>query len=111
MTGERAIRSPELLESAAHQAYQTFDGEDLYATPFDKAAALLRSIAENQPFVNGNKRTAWASARILLRANGIHIRATTDEIVDLMLKLSNKEVGVDEISSFLLDHAEEAPEK
>jgi death-on-curing protein len=105
LVGGRWIRSPELLESAANQPYQTFSGEDLYPTPFDKAAALIRSIAQNQPFVEGNKRTAWLAARVLLLASGIRTKATTEEIVDLMLRLAAKEVGVDEISTFLLEHA------
>ena len=102
------MRSPDLLDSAAHQPYQTFGGDDLYPTPFDKAAALIRSIAENQPFVDGNKRTAWLAGRILLRANGISIKATTEEIVDLMLRLGAKTIGVEDISDFLLEHATSA---
>jgi death on curing protein len=105
LTGERAIRSPQLLESAASQPYHTFGGHDLYPTPFDKAAALIRSLAENQPFVDGNKRTAWIAGRILLRASGIKILATSEEIVALLLQLAAKQVDVDGISTFLLEHA------
>ncbi len=51
------------------------------------------------------KRTAWVAARILLRASGIHVRATAQDVVDFMLRLAAKEVGVDEISTFLLQQA------
>jgi death on curing protein len=53
VTKDRRLRSKELLESAINQPFQTFATEDLYPTIFDKAASLIRSIAENQPFVDG----------------------------------------------------------
>jgi len=99
------MRSPELLDSAVHQAYQTYGGHDLYPTPFDKAAALIRSLTSNHPFLDGNKRTAWLAAWVLLRANNIRIVATTEEIVDLMVAVATRKLEVEDISNFLLDHA------
>jgi len=99
------MRSPELLDSAVHQAYQTYGGQDLYPTPFDKAAALIRSLTSNHPFLDGNKRTAWLAAWVLLRANNIRIMATTEEIVNLMVAVATKKLEVEDISNFLLDHA------
>ena len=57
--GAKGIRDSGALESAISRPYQTFDGQDLYPDPVDKAAAIFESIISNHPFVDGNKRTAY----------------------------------------------------
>ncbi|GAA2396448.1 hypothetical protein GCM10010420_22700 [Streptomyces glaucosporus] len=56
-----ALRDPGLLESAVHRPPASMSGEEAYPDLFDKAAALLRSLAANRPFADGGKRTAWLS--------------------------------------------------
>ena len=61
VTDERtnsAVRDIKLLESAVNNPFQTFGGEDLYPTVFDKAAQLAYGLAKNHGFVDGNKRVA-----------------------------------------------------
>ena len=53
--GASGIRNIGLLESAIARPFQTFGGEDLYPSPFDKAAAIGESLIENHPFIDGNK--------------------------------------------------------
>ena len=55
------------MESAVGRPYQTFDGQDLYPNPVDKAAAIFESIISNHPFIDGNKRTAYVLLRLLLK--------------------------------------------
>lgn len=57
-------RDNSLLESAVNSPFQTFMGEDLYASIYDKAAQLCYGIANNHPFIDGNKRTALHSMYI-----------------------------------------------
>lgn len=40
-----------------------------YADIFEEAAALFESLLINHPFIDGNKRTAWASCDVFLRIN------------------------------------------
>lgn len=47
-----------------------FDGKELYPDVFLKAAALLDSLINNHPFVDGNKRTGITAAALFLQANG-----------------------------------------
>lgn len=54
------VRDLGALESAVAQPRMTFDGEELYSTIVEKAAALGFSLIQNHPFVDGNKRTAHA---------------------------------------------------
>jgi death-on-curing protein len=57
--GSKGIRDLGILESAINRPYQTFDKNELYPDPEDKAAAIFESIISNHPFVDGNKRTAY----------------------------------------------------
>jgi death on curing protein len=53
-----SIRDFGSLDSAAAQPYRTFDGNELYPSLAEKAAALEFSLIQNHPFIDGNKRTA-----------------------------------------------------
>ena len=55
------IRDENLLASAVNTLFQTFMGNDLYPSIYDKAAQLCYGIANNHPFTDGNKRTALHS--------------------------------------------------
>ncbi|MEP1096365.1 MAG: type II toxin-antitoxin system death-on-curing family toxin, partial [Cyclobacteriaceae bacterium] len=57
--GSEGIRDKALLLSALNRPFQTFDGNELYPTVIDKAAAILESIIKNHPFIDGNKRTGY----------------------------------------------------
>ena len=66
-----AVRDEGLLASAAARPQTTAFGLDAYPTRWDKAAALMQSLATNHPFVDGNKRTAWQAAYVFLGLNDI----------------------------------------
>ncbi|GGV13557.1 toxin Doc [Kitasatospora herbaricolor] len=67
---EVGVRDLGLLSSAAHRPESQMFGVEAYSGLFEKAAALLHSLAINHPFVDGNKRTAWMSAVVFLDLNG-----------------------------------------
>ncbi len=62
------LRDPGLLESAVLRArtFAFYEGGDLVR----QAAVLAVGIAQNQPFVDGNKRAAFVAALVFLRVNG-----------------------------------------
>ena len=55
------VRDENLLASAVYTPFQTFMGNDLYPSIYDKAAQLCYGLANNHPFTDGNKRTALHS--------------------------------------------------
>jgi len=63
----------------------TFDGQELYPTVADKAAALGYSLVMNHPFVDGNKRVGHAAMETFLVLNGHEIAASVDEQERVML--------------------------
>jgi death-on-curing protein len=68
--GASGLRDFGALDSALAQPKATFGGEDLHSTLEDKAAALGFSLAQNHPFVDGNKRVAHAAMETFLMLNG-----------------------------------------
>ena len=62
------LRDPGLLESAVLRPQMAAHYED--ADLVRQAALLCVGIAQNQPFVDGNKRAAYLAATVFLRING-----------------------------------------
>ena len=103
--GSSGIRDMNMLESAVNRPFATFAGADLYQDIFMKAGALIQSIVKNHPFLDGNKRTAWASADSFLKLNNIKIVVSRKVVVKFMASVANKNLSVDEISSWLKLHS------
>lgn len=78
--GGEGIRDPGLLEAALFRPQTGY-----YPTLIDEAAALWESLSQNHPFVDGNKRTAFAATYVFLAINGLDIIATDDEAQDFVL--------------------------
>ena len=80
--GSSGIRDPGALEAALFRP-QTGYYKDIVA----EAAALLESLAINHPFVDGNKRIAFASADVFLRINGWRLRRPPMQIHAEMIQM------------------------
>jgi|SRR5271167_1551168 len=63
--GAHGIRDKGLLESAVFRPQIGY-----YNTIAEEAAALMESLANNHPFLDGNKRLAFAAAHTFLLVNG-----------------------------------------
>ena len=99
--GSKGIRDLGLLESALARPFATFDKNDLYPDPIDKAAAILESIAINHPFIDGNKRTAYTLMRLILLEYDFDISASQDEKYNLVISVSKGEFRFDEIKNWI----------
>jgi len=99
--GSKGIRDIGLLESAINRPFATFDEQSLYPTPTDKAAAILESILINHPFVDGNKRTAYALMRLILLENNLDIEATQNEKYNMVIAASKGEIRFDSIRAWI----------
>lgn len=90
--GATGIRDAGALESALHRPQTGY-----YDTIIHEAAALLESLVQNHPFVDGNKRVAFAVVDVFLRINGCSITADSIAIYDFIMKLFKE-------STFDMDH-------
>jgi death-on-curing protein len=80
--GAAGIRDAGALESALHRPQTGY-----YDTLVHEAAALLESLVQNHPFVDGNKRVAFAVVDVFLRINGQVITADSTAIYDHIINL------------------------
>ena len=80
--GAPGVRDPGALEAALFRP-QTGYYDDIVA----EAAALMESLAINYPFVDGNKRIAFAAADVFLRINGWHLRRVPMQIYADMMQM------------------------
>ena len=106
--GAKGLRDWGLLDSAVQRPRTTFEGSELYPNIFTKAAALGHSLTLNQPFVDGNKRTAWEAMKRFLGENGALLRSSGENVVDLMLQIGDKRLDVREIAEWLKQRTEDA---
>jgi len=89
--GADGLRDPGLLEAGPARAIDKFAyGEtDLAAL----AAACAFAIARNHPFVDGNKRAAFASIIVLFALNGIDFDAPPAQATAMIMSLAAGEVN------------------
>ena len=97
--GSEGIKDEGLLESALSVPFQTFDGEDLYKTIRAKAAKLSFLLINNHSFIDGNKRIGTLAMLVFLEINGIEIKCTDDELINLGIGIVSVE-GTFRLSSF-----------
>ena len=71
--GSPGIRDPGLLEAALFRPQTGY-----YANLIEEAAALWESLAQNHPFIDGNKRVAFAVTYTFLEINGTWLTADAD---------------------------------
>lgn len=99
--GSKGIRDLGGLEAALYRPYATFDQQDLYSTPIEKASAIFESIIINHPFIDGNKRTAYALMRLTLIESNFDIMASQNEKYEFAIAASKGEIGFDYIKQWL----------
>lgn len=99
--GQDGIRDRGALESALAQPESSFGDQHLHEFPFGMAAAYAFHIAENQPFVDGNKRTAIDSALTFLEGNGISIDDRGDELYQAMIKIGTRQMTKQQFAELL----------
>lgn len=99
--GSHGIRDIGLLESAIVRPFQTFSGEDLYPTNFEKAAALGESLIINHPFVDGNKRTGMIVMAALIMESRFYFTASSDDFYNLIINISTGSLSLEEIVEWL----------
>lgn len=84
--GSQGVRDLGLLESVLYRPQTGY-----YSDILEEASALWESLAQNHPFFDGNKRTAFAITYTFLAINGISYNATADETFRFISRLYKQE--------------------
>lgn len=98
------VRDENLLASAVYAPFQTFMGNDLYPSLYDKAAQLCYGIANNHPFTDGNKRTALHSMYVYLIINGFDITATQPDVENMIINVAAGNMTNTELAHWLREN-------
>lgn len=102
--GAHGVRDLGLLESAVARPQATFDDKELYPDLFTKAAALMNSLVNNHPFVDGNKRTGITSAGLFLRVNGLRLAASSQEIETITMRVVRDGMEIEQLAQWLREN-------
>lgn len=98
--GSHGVRDHGLLESALYRPQTGY-----YADVIEEAAALWESLGQNRPFIDGNKRTAFASAYSFLFINGMRMTANSQQAQVFVLKLYEAgEFSFENLTAWLRDN-------
>jgi len=98
--GMGGIRERGLLESAVFRPQIGY-----YNTITEEAAALMESLANNHPFLDGNKRVAFAAAHTFLLINGFDLAVDSSAAFEfLMRSLSTGEFRFAQILQWINGH-------
>jgi death-on-curing protein len=97
--GAPGLRDESLLESAlaAPRNHSEYGQADV----FRLAAAYAFALTSNHPFIDGNKRTAFAATGVFLELNGYFLEATEPDAVGAVLALSRGELDADGFGEWL----------
>lgn len=103
--GMAGTRDPGLVESALASAKNTF----LYGHGdlFDVAASYAFHLAESQAFIDGNKRTAVASALVFLARNGAYALPSKWELYLAMIDIAQKKLTKADLADIFHKAAEQ----
>ena len=77
--GAHGLRDQGQLESAVFRPQSGY-----YPDVVAEAAALWESLSQNHPFIDGNKRTAFAAMYTFLAINGVSLTADSDSAWDFL---------------------------
>jgi death-on-curing protein len=103
--GAAGIRDAALLESAVAMPHATAGGVFAHEDLFAMAAAYAFHLAQNQPFVDGNKRTGLLAALVFLELNGVVIADPEGRLYDAMIAVADRRLDKAGLASLLSDLA------
>ena len=103
--GSHSVRDIGKLQSAIGRPQATFEVKDLSPDIHSKAAAMMHSLVQNHPFLDGNKRTAIGAAVLFLRLNSYDIKVSNQEVEVFTLNVAKGDQDQAEITSWLRGNA------
>ena len=91
--GISGVRDISLLSSALAMPESSFENKYLHTDIIEMASAYGFHICQNHPFLDGNKRTALASALVFLDLNGIELEDPHGKLYEAMMLVADSRKG------------------
>ena len=105
--GVHGIRDEGLLDAALNAPFQTFGGSDLYPDTIETASRLGFELIKCHAFIDGNKRIGTHVMLVFLKLNGISIRYSDKELIQIILDIASGTSDCDALLEWLRKHREE----
>lgn len=102
--GSTGVRDIGRLEAAVATQSQEVFGQELYASVYEKAGAIMRGIVQDHPFIDGNKRTAMLAGLTLVELSGFTFTAQKGELEDFAVRIATDQLDVAVIAEWLAIH-------
>jgi death-on-curing protein len=99
--GATGVRDEGLLEAALARP-RTIFGYEPNTSLAGLAAAYAYGLTQNHPFIDGNKRTAFAVLVSFLAANGFRLDVSEQEATRIMLALSARTITESDLAEWLV---------
>ena len=97
--GALGLRDANLLEAAVFRPQSGY-----YADTLLQGAALFESLIINHPFIDGNKRVAFAAMDVFLRMNGYQLNVDSNRIHTKIMDLfKQNQMDIEHIHAWLLE--------
>ncbi|MXW13670.1 MAG: type II toxin-antitoxin system death-on-curing family toxin [Rhodothermaceae bacterium] len=94
--GAPGILNEHAIRSALARPYHGY-----FKSLHEKVAALMHGIISNHGFIDGNKRTAFYLAELLIRRSGCKLLASNDLMVDMITSVARGEMTFEELTEWL----------
>jgi death on curing protein len=95
------VRDLSLLSSALAMPESSFENKYLHTDIIEMSAAYGFHICQNHPFLDGNKRTALASALVFPDLNGIELDDPQGKLYETMMLVAESRKGKSYLSDVL----------
>ena len=102
--GSSGVRDMSLLQSALAMPGFGFGDQYFHEDIFEMATAYLFHIAQNHPFVDGNKRAGAMAAFIFLQMNGIRLASGENSYEKLVRGAAQGKTDKSKIADFFRQH-------
>lgn len=107
--GKTGVRDHSVLEAALTLPYLITDQKEVHPSAVDKAAVLLENVLINAPFIDGNKRTGYVLARLILLNRQQDLAASVDEKYAFLMETSRGNLSAHQIRKWLSNHIVSLP--
>jgi death-on-curing protein len=102
--GAHGVRDAELLASALAQPEATYEGLYLHSEVVEQAAAYGFHLAQNHPFLDGNKRIALAALLVFLEINGRSLRVEQESLYAVMMSVAEGRLSKPGLAGWIRDN-------
>lgn len=112
--GSHGLREPGMLESIALKPQTEFSGQELYPDIFLKAAVIYEALVNYRVFIDGNKRSGFASFASMVRflgLNGYDLIISDKEIVNYTVYVATNNPDLADIAIWIKTHSQKTKSK